>query len=313
MAFDEIEPKGRAIEFRSTSDYDKAHIKLYFVKPGKKRQVIQCSDGKTRTIHLPSKFDGPGGTLAYVPYGSHEAFFDEGEKWSEMTNMRKGQIRLIDVALHEMGHVFDLGHSEFPKALMGAFFDGTPKVITQDDLDGTQKVWGRVKREIMEGRSPAKLLFSPSPGKQLTLGMLEYYGMKEVAGPQSNNRLLSIMRKYIAWADDDSTLSWCSILLDYVAKTLGIERPNSPAAVDWKKVGTSIDLEDVEIGDVMVFYRDKESNWQGHVGVFISHSERPGYVWLLGGNQSNQVNIQHQSLSKLRKDGIRRLNFEKTA
>ena len=151
--------------------------------------------------------------------------------------------------------------------------------------------------------------FKMDAPKLLLLEMMEFYGMKEILGPASNNKLIQIIRKYVSSADDDSTTSWCSILLDHVAKENGIERSDSPAAVSWKKVGQSIDIDDVKLGDIMVFYRSTESNWQGHVGVFISHSEKDGYVWLLGGNQSNQVNIQHQSLTKLRKDGIRRLNY----
>ena len=309
IAFDEIKPEGRVIEFQSTSDFDKADIKIYFVKPGRSKQVIKCADGNTRTVKIPSKLDGAGGVLAYVPYGSHEMFFDEGEKWAEMTNMRHGEIRLIDVALHEMGHLFDLGHSEAKNALMGAYFDGTTKVITQDDLDGVQVVWGSVKRALAKGVMNMLQTRPLTASHQIVLGMLEYYGMKEEPGPASNTNLLDILRQYLGWASDDSTLSWCSILLDHVAKTHNIERPHSPAAVDWKKVGSEIDPDEMEMGDVLVFYRDQEKNWQGHVGVFISHSERDGYIWLLGGNQSNQVNIQHQSLKKLRKGGVRRLNY----
>ena len=54
---------------------------------------------------------------------------------------------------------------------------------------------------------------------------------------------------------------------------------------------------DPEVGDIAVLWRNDQKGWQGHVGFFVRQDG--SRIWLLGGNQSNEVNIQDYQGSQL--------------
>lgn len=142
QAFDEIEPKGRRIVLESTSDYNKAHIKMIFVPPFKRNVLIRGVDGISRYYTLPEPLDGSLGTLAYVVQNKHEIYFDDGEKWSDMSDMKRGVIDLFDVAFHEVGHVFDLAHGD---GVMTTFYEGERLKLSQNNFLDLQKSYGKIK------------------------------------------------------------------------------------------------------------------------------------------------------------------------
>ena len=51
------------------------------------------------------------------------------------------------------------------------------------------------------------------------------------------------------------------------------------------------------LGDIAVFWRGSKEGQEGHVGLYIS--ETPNFVYVLGGNQLDQVNISKISKAKL--------------
>lgn len=118
--------------------------------------------------------------------------------------------------------------------------------------------------------------------------MLANYGLTEVDGPKSNEKILEFFREIgYDWVTDDSTTAWCSAVLNYFAKHRGYERSGKLDARSWLKVGDII-LEP-ELGDIVVFWRNSYDSWEGHVGIFINRNVT--HVWCLGGNQNNGINI----------------------
>lgn len=91
-------------------------------------------------------FDGPNGVLAHAyfpttnPIGG-DAHFDDAEQYTDQTNQG---INLFQVAAHEFGHSLGLGHSEFPEALMAAFYRGyVPNFeLHPDDVAGIRSLYG---------------------------------------------------------------------------------------------------------------------------------------------------------------------------
>ncbi|KAI4320665.1 hypothetical protein MLD38_034120 [Melastoma candidum] len=87
-------------------------------------------------------FDGRGGIFAH---GSKPAdgflHFDNAEDWS--TNPTGIQVDLESVALHEIGHILGLGHSDNDWAIMGRYFGygRTKKTLTDDDIKGIQALY----------------------------------------------------------------------------------------------------------------------------------------------------------------------------
>lgn len=307
-AFDNIEPRGRVIELHSTSDFHQAHIHIFFLKKGVEKQTFKLDDGSEYTVTNPWPFKGALNVLAHVPYGAHQIHFDESENWSELHNWVAGdvKIRLEEVVLHELGHIFDLGHSQVKEAVMYPTYDGTHMQIHDDDQRGLSKAWNVIKAGLAESLLPKKpglLDLCPSPGL-VEAGMYFYGWLKEVPGPGSHPTLLEIIREMFPSAQDDSKVAWCSIILNAVAKMSGYERTNSGLARSWLDIGTPIEFEDRKMGDILIYWRVKKASPWGHANIYINDYDE-SRMRGLGGNQQDAMNIR--AYSNIRLLGIRRL------
>jgi len=137
-----------------------------------------------------------------------------------------------------------------------------------------------------------------------------FYGMREIAGDQHNG--------FIQWAHslcglDPETadeVSWCSSFLNAVCWILRLPRSKSAKARSWLAIGLPVNLLHAREGDVIILKRgamdagrdDLEA--PGHVGLFAGVED--GKVFVLGGNQSDAVNVKSFPISKIL--GIRRLS-----
>lgn len=117
---------------------------------------------------------------------------------------------------------------------------------------------------------------------------LSQIGVKEILGQKDNPEVLKYFNEigYEGNKLKDET-SWCSAFMNWVALKAGVNRSNELTARSWLNIGSSVAKP--EMGDVVVFWRESPKSWKGHVGIFIRESD--GFVWVLGGNQNNQVNI----------------------
>ncbi|GFQ03112.1 metalloendoproteinase 1 [Phtheirospermum japonicum] len=112
--------------FTFTDDFQSSDVKMSF-------QRRNHGDG--------APFDGPGGFLAHAflpPRGI--LHFDVEENWT--TYAQKGQIDMQTVALHELGHVLGLAHSQDPNAVMfPSIARGVKKDLNSDDIDGIRALY----------------------------------------------------------------------------------------------------------------------------------------------------------------------------
>jgi len=92
---------------------------------------------------------------------------------------------------------------------------------------------------------------------------------------------------------DDSKVSWCSVLMNYMIQSVGGKGTRSAIARSWLSWGKECKPFQ---GCIVVFKRGN-SGWEGHVAFYIK--EDKDFVWCMGGNQSNDFNI-----SKYRKDAV---------
>lgn len=121
-------------------------------------------------------------------------------------------------------------------------------------------------------------------------------GTKELAGTGSNVRILDWARKLdIDYKDDD--IPWCGL---FVAHCIGSTLPDEPLpkgplmARNWRSFGDSTSP---MVGAILVFWRGSREGGQGHVGFYKSEDGEAYHV--LGGNQSNAVNVARISKSRL--------------
>lgn len=136
--------------------------------------------------------------------------------------------------------------------------------------------------------------------KMLELG-LKYYGLKEISGTENNPRIVQMFHEAgFDYIDDDET-AWCSAFINWLALQTGYEHSSSLLARSWLEFGEIVPVPD--LGDIAIFSRGDKNSYFGHIGLYIT--ERDGYIYVLGGNQNNEVNIS--KYSKMRLLGFRKL------
>ena len=115
----------------------------------------------------------------------------------------------------------------------------------------------------------------------------------------------------------DDEVAWCSAFVNYICWLLRLPRSKSLAARSWLTIGEAVNLYSAQVGfDVVILKREGANqpgpevlNAQGHVG-FFAGAENPHFsdissVQILGGNQSDQVNVSSFPVERIL--GIRRL------
>ena len=128
-----------------------------------------------------------------------------------------------------------------------------------------------------------------------------YIGTTEGPGLEDN---LTIMAMYASvgheWVEHDS-VAWCAAFVGHCLERAGIRSTRRLTARSYLDWGVPVEIADAQTGDIAVIPRGT-SSWQGHV-FFIDRIEGP-WVWGLGGNQNDAVNVKRYPVSKLL--GVRR-------
>ena len=128
-----------------------------------------------------------------------------------------------------------------------------------------------------------------------------YIGTTEGPGPAENP---IIMEMYASvghdWVEHDS-VAWCAAFVGHCLERAGIRSTRKLTARSYLHWGVPVETADAQQGDIGVIPRGS-SGWQGHV-FFIDRIEGP-WVWGLGGNQDDAVNVKRYPVSKLL--GVRR-------
>lgn len=116
-------------------------------------------------------------------------------------------------------------------------------------------------------------------------------GTREIPGPKHNPWITAGWKRLGAgWFTDDET-PWCGLFVAHCIEAAGLSFPKLfPRAKEWAKWGKPCKP---TVGAVVVFGRDGG----GHVGFLFGESATNFYV--LGGNQSNAVNIMPIAKARL--------------
>lgn len=113
----------------------------------------------------------------------------------------------------------------------------------------------------------------------------EHIGLKEIAGKRHNTTILSWLEKLRAWWRDDET-PWCGVFVAHCMREAGLPLPQYwMRAKAWADYGANLRPSRVAVGAILVFARQGG----GHVGFYAG--EDTTYYYVLGGNQSNSVNV----------------------
>ena len=112
-----------------------------------------------------------------------------------------------------------------------------------------------------------------------------YIGQREIPGPKHNSTILQWLNSLGAWWKDDET-AWCGTFVAHCIKSTGLPIPKFWfRAKAWAEYGALLRRDRLAPGAILVF--DRQGG--GHVGFYVGESDN--YYFVLGGNQSNGVNI----------------------
>ena len=119
-------------------------------------------------------------------------------------------------------------------------------------------------------------------------------GQKEKAGSAHNPKIVEYHSTTGGFKDDET--AWCSSFVNWVMQKAGQGGTKSAAAVSWARWGKKVDKP--AYGAVAVIDWDGPGpDWKGHVGFVVG--VKGSSVLLLGGNQSNSVNVASFSTGKI--------------
>jgi uncharacterized protein (TIGR02594 family) len=173
----------------------------------------------------------------------------------------------------------------------------------------------------------AYLTKAPKAPMMVTEG-LKFYGLLEGKGVANNPIIVGWADEvfklwgipYTKWAADwynKDSIPWCGLFMAMLAVRSDQGHLNRMppvsylSALAWAGFGHSVQfkgkegyrLKEIEVGDVAVFVRDGG----GHVALVVAVSENGKTLHVLGGNQSDSVNITEIGIDRLY--AIRRPNY----
>lgn len=119
-------------------------------------------------------------------------------------------------------------------------------------------------------------------------------GVKEIVGEVDNEDIVGWAHEIgLTWIKDDE-VAWCAVYVGRTLKRCGLPYLSTAAAQDYLKYGVSVMIP--EHGDIVVFDR---GHGKGHIGFFCGFSHDQKMVYVIGGNQGNQVSLAPFAVDKV--------------
>lgn len=118
----------------------------------------------------------------------------------------------------------------------------------------------------------------------------DYIGLKEIKGSEHNETVVNFFKEVgHSWVKDDET-AWCAAFAGAILERAGLPSTRKLNARSYLEWGEEVAFDDLETGDIVVFWRKGKNSAYGHVAFFVGLDPQ-GDLRVLGGNQSNEVNI----------------------
>jgi uncharacterized protein (TIGR02594 family) len=130
---------------------------------------------------------------------------------------------------------------------------------------------------------------------------IKHDGVAEIVGAKNNPVIMGWAKELGLKEYINDEIPWCGLFVAKVVKDAGFVPVDKPLwAANWGKFGTK--QTQAMLGDVLVFTRPGGN----HVGFYVG--EDASYYHVLGGNQSNKVNVVR--IQKSRCTAIRRCDWK---
>lgn len=115
-------------------------------------------------------------------------------------------------------------------------------------------------------------------------------GVKEYSGDGDNPDVVKYLKSVDSLSIDlqrNDETAWCSAFVNWCMEQAGESRTEKANARSWLSWGREVTAPTP--GVVTILWRESTESWKGHVGFFVRATAQ--YVYLLGGNQNDQVSI----------------------
>jgi uncharacterized protein (TIGR02594 family) len=122
-----------------------------------------------------------------------------------------------------------------------------------------------------------------------------YIGTAEIKGRKHNPKILELRSLARTGLDNDED-PWCSDFVCGCIEKAGMVSARTAGARKNLQWGQKLDGPCV--GAVVIFWRGSRSGWSGHVG-FVVGRDKYGNLMVLGGNQSDAVNVKPFSTTRV--------------
>lgn len=121
------------------------------------------------------------------------------------------------------------------------------------------------------------------------------YGVRDILGIKNNPRVLQYFSDIgQKWVTDDDT-AWCAAFVNWCLKQSNRIYTGALNARNFLHYSTP--TKTPILGDIVVLWRITKQGPYGHVGFYVSETETD--VYILGGNQQNQVCILPYSKARV--------------
>jgi len=134
---------------------------------------------------------------------------------------------------------------------------------------------------------------------ELAKGEVGTYEWADGSNPKINEYFADVGFKSMT----DET-AWCAAFAGSMLKRAKLPHTGKLTARSYLDWGKPVELDKAEPGDVVVLWRGSPDGWQGHVGFYVRKDGKT--IYLLGGNQSNQVNVSGYKEDRVL--GVRRMS-----
>jgi uncharacterized protein (TIGR02594 family) len=118
-----------------------------------------------------------------------------------------------------------------------------------------------------------------------------------------NNPNINHLYKNVGFNISGDQTAWCAAFVGSVLKDNCYKFNKSLAAGSYTGYGNPIGINDAQKGDIIVFNRDGGT---GHVAFYHSPGPTPGTIYVVGGNQSNNVTKSLRKISDIKPNGVQR-------
>lgn len=128
----------------------------------------------------------------------------------------------------------------------------------------------------------------------------KYIGLREIKGAEHHPQILKWWKDTgAAWFADDET-PWCGAFVGGVLAEAGLPvLPKGAGAGAQAWLDLPVALVAPAVGAVVVFWRDKPTSRNGHVGFIVGKDQR-GNLMVLGGNQGDEVSVKPFSTDRVK-------------